>query len=124
MDAFLFYVLSIILIDMCSARVLSSYSNSSSSSSSTTTIIAIVIPVVAGMFVLCIAIFCFVKQCGKRQRMGVMPLSTRMALAQQEYQYTPPGFKQPPPYGQPPPYEQPPPYSAPSAPMEPTTMSV
>jgi len=46
--------------------------------------------------------------------MGVLPLSTQIALAQQENQYAPP------PYGQLPPYEQPPPYSTLSAPFEPT----
>ena len=70
--------------------------------------------------------------------MGVLPLSTQIALAQQENAYAPPSlhqsppYRQPSPYGQPPsygqyvPYGQAPPYGQPSpypvanAPFEPT----
>jgi hypothetical protein len=129
MEALFISIISAIIINRCTARIShgssgggsdsGSYS-SSSSSGSTVNIAAIIIPVVVGSIILVLLIiFCKMK-CAKRQRMGILPLSTQIAVAQQENQYAPPSYSHLPPYGQPPPYEQLPPYSAPSAPMEPT----
>jgi uncharacterized membrane protein len=113
MKVFFIFVISIIIINVCSARsYYHGYSNSSSWSSSR--ISSIVIPIVVSLiFIVFIFVICKAK-CSKKKRMGVLPLSTQIALAQQENQYAPP------PYVQLPPYEQPPPYSPPNAPFEPT----
>lgn len=128
MEALFISIISAIIINRCTARIShgsigssdsGSYS-SSSSSGSTVIIAAIIVPVVVGSILLVLLIiFCKMK-CAKRQRMGILPLSTQIAVAQQENQYAPPSYSHLPPYGQPPPYEQPPPYSTPSAPREPT----
>jgi hypothetical protein len=122
MEAFLLYLLLIIIIDVCSARIPYTGSSYSSLTSSQTT--AIIVSIVGGTFLIFLCIFCIVKNYARKQRMGVLPLSTQRALAQQENQYTPPSYYQTPPYGQPPPYEQlPPPYFAANASIEPTKMT-
>ncbi len=132
MEAFLLCLLSIIIIDVCSARVVSHSGGSSSSSLSGSDTAAIVVSVICGSFLLFIVVFCLIKKYSIKQRMGILPSSTNIGLAQQENQYAPPVYNQVPPYGQPygqpPPYGQfspyeqppPPPYSAPSAPTQPT----
>ena len=112
---------SIILIHICGVEAYyrpSSYSSSSSSSSST--IIAIVLPIAVCLVTFVVVLIVCKIKCVNRQRMGVLPLSTQIALAQQENAYAPPSFRQPSPYDQPPPYGQPPPYPVANAPFEPT----
>ncbi len=118
MEAFLLCLLSIVLIDVCSARIYTSYGYGSGYSSlgGGVTAAIVVATIVAAVLLFCI-IFCIIKKCGRKQRMGVLPLSTQIPYAQQENQYAPPYYNQAPPYGQPPLYEQPPPYYAPSAPV-------
>ncbi|CAF5156424.1 unnamed protein product, partial [Rotaria magnacalcarata] len=43
--------------------------------------------------------------------MNVYPLSTKIALTEQNEIHAPPSYNEVPPYGQPPPYEPPPPYA-------------
>jgi hypothetical protein len=132
MEAFLLCLLSIVLIDVCSARTYTNYDYGYGygySSLGAGEIAAIVVSTIVAAILLFCIIFCIIKKCGRKQRMGVLPFSTQIALAQQENQYAPPSYNQAPPYGQPPSYnqalpygqlpsyEQPPPYSAPSAPV-------
>jgi hypothetical protein len=129
MEALFIFTLSTVIFNTCTARVIyggSSGYSSSSSSDSSSSIAYIVIPIVFGVLLLVLIplIICCKLKYSKNRRMGVLPLSTQMVMAQQENQYAPPlynqasSYNQPQPYGQPPPYEHPPPYPTPSAPNE------
>jgi hypothetical protein len=55
-------------------------------------------------FLFCCVILCIMKKCHTKQRIGVLPLSTQMVIAEQENQYAPPSYYQVPSYSPPPPY--------------------
>lgn len=111
-----------IIINICSTRSINYYDDDNSSSSSLNGL-SIILPLVVGFTVVLIVFIICKTKCTYRSRTSILPLSTQMAIAQQENQYAPPAYNYAPPYGQPPPYEQPPPYS-PSAPIEPMKETV
>ncbi|CAF4795676.1 unnamed protein product [Rotaria sp. Silwood1] len=115
MKAFFICLISIIVINLCSTRVISH----SSGGSGDPIIAAIVIPCIAGFVIVVIVIIVCKIKCDKRKRMGVLPLSIDATLAEYNNPYAPPSYSQVPPYAQPPPYEYPPSYFASSAPTEP-----
>ncbi len=120
MEAFYISAILIIIINIHTARA---HISSSHYSSFGSLAVVIIIPISIALIIFVTLIcYCKLKQTNRR-RMGILPLSTQIALAQQENQYAPPPYHRVPPYGQPPPYEQPPPYSAASAPMKETLTS-
>ncbi|CAF1591886.1 unnamed protein product [Rotaria magnacalcarata] len=108
-----------------SAALPSNSSSSANSSLNGTVVVAIVVPIFAGAVAfICMYAYCVAKR-GKKRRMNVYPLSTKIALTEQNEIYAPPSYNEAPPYGQPPPYEPPPPYTMPnSTPMEATNSVV
>jgi hypothetical protein len=117
MEVFFIFIISIII------RSADSDTNGSSSSSKAY-FVYIFIPIFITIICCVFLLSCLKAKYRKRSRLDVLPLSTQIALAQQENQYGPPSYNQIPPYAQPPPYEQPPPYSPPSAPVEPTNTTI
>jgi hypothetical protein len=131
MEASFIFIISAIIINVCSA-LFSTYYDSGYSSGSNSNLWYIIVPIVFVFFiVVATLIFCRVRFVNRR-RMGILPSSRQMIIATQGNQYAPsyynqapyynqnPSYSQAPPYAQPPAYEPPPPYSAPSAPIEPT----
>jgi hypothetical protein len=115
MDVFIISIISTFIISVYSQS--SSNNGGRSSSSGSSVIVYIFLPIVISIICCGFLCVCFKTKLGKRNRMGVLPLSTQIALTQQENEYAPPSYYQVPPYAQPPPYEQPPPYSAPAETM-------
>jgi hypothetical protein len=119
------FFLSIILVIIINIRPTKSinYYDDDNSSSSSLNSLSIILPLVVGFIVVLVVYIICKKKYTYRSRTSILPLSTQMAIVQQENQYAPPAYNYAPPYGQPPPYEQPPPYSA-SVPIEPMKETV
>ncbi|CAF1650610.1 unnamed protein product [Rotaria magnacalcarata] len=110
MEAF-FTLVILITINYAYSAPLPSESSSGNSSLNGTVVVAIVVPIFVGaVFIICMYAYCVAK-CSKNRRMNVYPLSTKIALTEQNEIHAPPAYNEVPPYGQPPPYEPPPPYA-------------
>ena len=110
MEAF-FTLIILIIINYVYSAAIPSDSSSGNTSLNATIVVAIVVPIFVGAVAfVCMYAYCVAK-CGKKRRMDVYPLSTKITLSEQNETHPPPPYNETPPYGQPPPYEAPPPYS-------------
>ncbi|CAF3196057.1 unnamed protein product [Rotaria socialis] len=110
MEAF-FTLVILITINYAYSATLPSESSSGNSSLNGTIVVAIVVPTFVGAVVFIWMYAYCVEKCSKNRRMNVYPLSTKIALAEQNEIHAPPSYNEVPPYVQPPPYEPPPPYA-------------
>ncbi|CAF0893794.1 unnamed protein product [Adineta ricciae] len=89
-------ILSIILINECTART-SSITSSSGSSSKYALYLGLIIPlVVVCIIVIVISILCKLKR-GNQTRMSISPLAVQLALQEHNNPYAPPSYRVPPP---------------------------
>jgi hypothetical protein len=88
MEAFLFYLLSTVIIDVCSART-GSHSGSSGSSKSAT-IVAIEALIIGGVCIFVLIVVCCGRKYCQKRSVRVPRLYTQTALAQQDNSYSPP----------------------------------
>ncbi|UJR11642.1 hypothetical protein I4U23_015823 [Adineta vaga] len=122
MEAFFLSLLSICVIQICSAR---SYSRGSSGSGSLSTEAIIGIAVGGGVFfiiLIVVSIVCTIMQV-KRQKVAQAAILNRLTTAQGGNPYAPPGFSQAVPSNQLPLNNQPPPYSTYNNQTQPTKMT-
>ena len=100
-------ILSIILINECTART-SSITSASGSSSKYALYLGLIIPIVAiCLITIVISILCKLKR-SNQARMGISPLAAQLALQEHNNPYAPPGHRVPPPSYRVPPPDQPP----------------
>ncbi|UJR16253.1 hypothetical protein I4U23_003161 [Adineta vaga] len=97
--SFLWIICIITIINECSARYYSGTYSSGSFSSSRLLLGLVISFITIAIIIAIILTVCRIKGT-KRARMGVLPLTTQMSLAEHNNPYAPPVYNYPPPYNQ------------------------